>query len=250
MEVTTGRTKKKASDTQITEAYTRLQNVWKVAEELGMCGQSIHERVVKLGINNPMKSYTDEQIKAIKERYTYYADRGILNVLAIEIGIEKTNMCRYARRIGLTNIHRKNVNSVTSRKIYNNYASALARCTNPNCSSYKNYGARGIEFRFNSYMEFEEYLLPTYQKGLSVDRIDNDGHYEKGNLRWSNQVRQARNTRNSIYVVLDGKEINLMDYCEKHNLNVGTIRNRIRRLKWDVKTAIETPIITQDRVKK
>lgn len=235
---------KKASDSQLTESYSRLNNVWLVAKEFKMCGQSVHERLVKLGINNHPKVYSEAQVNAITERYSYYADRGILNELCKELGIDKPNMCRYAKKIGITDIHRKNLNSVTSRVIYNNYASALARCTNPNCKSYKHYGARGIKFMFSSYMEFEEYLLPTYKEGLSVDRFpNNDGNYEKGNLRWATEIQQARNRRSSIFIKVNGEEMNLMDYCEKHNLNAGTIRNRIRRLKWDIDKAINTPIL-------
>jgi hypothetical protein len=29
----------------------------------------------------------------------------------------------------------------------------------------------------------------------SLDRIDNDGHYEKGNIRWSTKSAQMRNRR-------------------------------------------------------
>ena len=61
------------------------------------------------------------------------------------------------------------------------------RCNNPNDKSYHNYGGRGIECRFSSVKEGVEYVkthLPheTYYK-LDIDRINNDGHYEPGNLR-------------------------------------------------------------------
>lgn len=61
------------------------------------------------------------------------------------------------------------------------------RCRNSNDRSYHNYGARGIEFRFASVKDGVDYILAelpakTYV-GLDIDRINNDGHYERGNLR-------------------------------------------------------------------
>ena len=61
------------------------------------------------------------------------------------------------------------------------------RCQNPNDRAWHNYGGRGIECRFASVREGVEYIKehlphPTYLK-LDIDRRDNDGHYEPGNLR-------------------------------------------------------------------
>ena len=61
------------------------------------------------------------------------------------------------------------------------------RCRNPKVKAYRNYGARGIECKFSSVKEGVDYVLKhlphsTY-KGLDIDREDNDGHYEPGNLR-------------------------------------------------------------------
>jgi len=64
------------------------------------------------------------------------------------------------------------------------YARIKDRCENPNNSSYKYYGGRGIELRFTS-DEFVEYVVNVLQqdpRGLSIDRVDSDGHYEPGNI--------------------------------------------------------------------
>lgn len=89
------------------------------------------------------------------------------------------------------------------------YWNAKARCTNPNHPSWDNYGGRGIEFLFNSFEEFIDALKtpknPTGKRPLghdakgkalySLDRLNNDGHYEKGNLRWATKSQQQRNNR-------------------------------------------------------
>lgn len=68
---------------------------------------------------------------------------------------------------------------------YKSYSHAKSRCTNSNEDAFPHYGGRGIEFRFNSFEEFFSELgpKPEPKHKYSVDRIDNDGHYEPGNVR-------------------------------------------------------------------
>lgn len=83
---------------------------------------------------------------------------------------------------------------------YNLLSRARTRCLDPNDKSYHNYGGRGIEYRLPvDLAEATRALLaaigPRPHKGLSLDRIDNDGHYEIGNLRWATASEQRRNQR-------------------------------------------------------
>lgn len=80
---------------------------------------------------------------------------------------------------------------------YGIYRQAKQRCTNPNNNSYERYGGRGIEFRFTCYEDFIEELGPRPSRDYSIDRIDNDGHYEKDNVRWATAKQQANNKRNN-----------------------------------------------------
>ena len=75
------------------------------------------------------------------------------------------------------------------------YSAAKSRCTKPDHPNYQNYGGRGIEFRFVSFQEFLAELgkKPTPQHTL--DRTNNEGHYEPGNVRWATHSEQQRNRR-------------------------------------------------------
>lgn len=79
----------------------------------------------------------------------------------------------------------------------------IARCEDPGHVAYTNYGARGITVcpewhDVRIYIRYVEDVLgaapdPTF----SIDRIDNDGNYEPGNLRWATKSEQIKNRRHS-----------------------------------------------------
>lgn len=95
---------------------------------------------------------------------------------------------------------------------------AKARCTLESNPSYLDYGGRGIKFLFNSPDEYIEYVLslPGAHKDKEIDRIDNDGNYERGNLRWTDRGTQTRNTRRNRRVTYDSKEMVWSDFVRDY----------------------------------
>ncbi len=74
------------------------------------------------------------------------------------------------------------------------------RCNSPGCSNYRNYGGRGIQNKFKSSDEFVNYVIDGLKvdpRGLQIDRIDNGGHYEKGNIRFVTRKENNNNRRNN-----------------------------------------------------
>lgn len=79
---------------------------------------------------------------------------------------------------------------------YTIFCNAKQRCRNPRNPAYKDYGGRGIEFRFKDFPEFFACVGPRPSINHSLDRYpDNDGHYEPGNVRWATAKQQAANQR-------------------------------------------------------
>ncbi len=74
------------------------------------------------------------------------------------------------------------------------YNHAKLRCTNPNAQAWENYGGRGIKFLFTSFEQFFAELGPR-PEGMTLDRIENDGNYEPGNVRWATPSAQNANKR-------------------------------------------------------
>lgn len=91
----------KASNETLINLYKEHQNIWKVAEILGMCGQSVHERLKKLNIELNNKPFTDDEQWFLKKNYEDYATRGRLDELAKEMNRSKTFLCKQAKKLGL-----------------------------------------------------------------------------------------------------------------------------------------------------
>lgn len=69
----------------------------------------------------------------------------------------------------------------------------LDRCNNPKNRAWKYYGGRGIKVLFKDFWEFYNHIKARPSPDLTVNRIDNDGHYEEGNVEWATATQQARN---------------------------------------------------------
>jgi hypothetical protein len=77
------------------------------------------------------------------------------------------------------------------------YLNAKSRCEKPNNKYYSRYGGRGIKFRFANFDQFFSVLGRRPTPSHSVDRVNNDGHYEPGNVRWATRSQQQRNRRHN-----------------------------------------------------
>lgn len=121
----------------------------------------------------------------------------------------------------------------------------VRRCTNPNQSTYRYYGARGISVCPAWAASFKQFLGdmgPVPHEGWTLDRIDPDGNYEPGNCRWASYETQMNNKRNSTRLTHDGKTLSIPQWSRETGLSVGTIVRRLK-LGWSHSKALtERPV--------
>lgn len=96
----------KATDDQLIAAYQELSSVWKVADRFEMSGQTVHERLTKIGAINPMRVFSEEEKEILRQEYQKAADAGRLSDLAATMERTKPFIARQARALGLTNRNR------------------------------------------------------------------------------------------------------------------------------------------------
>ena len=105
---------------------------------------------------------------------------------------------------------------------YNIWQSMKKRCLNKNHKSYKDYGARGINICEEWVYSFKNFindvgLRPT--KNHSLDRIDNNKGYFKGNCKYSTKKEQARNMRNNVLFTYRNETRCVSEWCEIFDLS-------------------------------
>lgn len=113
-------------------------------------------------------------------------------------GKTKSCGCWHREQLAVRNVVPKTVHGLSRTPEYRALTSAKNRCTNLNDAAYNNYGARGIEYLLPPPGEGAPLLIAAIgprPPGTSIDRRDNDGNYELGNIRWATRSEQARNQR-------------------------------------------------------
>lgn len=117
-------------------------------------------------------------------------------------------------------------------KEYSTWQKIKSRCLNPDDPCYPNYGGRGITIEAEWINDFPAFLAhigraPTPRH--TVDRIDNERGYIKGNLRWASYQEQARNRRNNVFVDFRGKRMVKAAFCRAIGIDGGTLNYWLKK---------------------
>jgi len=122
--------------------------------------------------------------------------------------------------------------------LHNTWTNMRQRCNNPNNQDYHSYGSRGIKVCNEweqSYSAFKKWAIENgwnpnlTQREQSIDRIDVNGNYEPDNCRWVDEITQARNKRNNVWVDFREKKELLIKIGEEYNIPTKLIHQRYYR---------------------
>lgn len=114
---------------------------------------------------------------------------------------------------------------------YRTWIQMKTRCMKESNAGYKDYGGRGIVVceEWLSFDNFWKDMGPTWEKGLSLDRIDVNGNYESINCRWATAKEQGNNRRTNRFIKCpDGVERTLAEAAEAYGINRNSMAARIR----------------------
>lgn len=111
-----------------------------------------------------------------------------------------------------------------------------ARCCNPNTDKFAHYGGRGIRVCDEWLKSFEAFYAHIGAKPTpdhSIDRIDNDGHYEPGNVRWATREDNANNRPQAMKITFLGQTMGLNQWARHLDMHASTLCLRMKRMSFE-----------------
>lgn len=127
---------------------------------------------------------------------------------------------------------------------YNIWNAMRARCNNPNVKVFHRYGGRGISVceAWNDFQTFITDVGARPSKAHSLDRIDNDGNYEPGNVRWALAEEQAANRSDNRWIEHEGRTLPLFLWAKETGVAASVIHKRLKR-GWSFARSIGQEIL-------
>lgn len=136
------------------------------------------------------------------------------------------------------------MDKIVRKRLLKALAHMKERCYDKTDKRYDDWGGRGIkicdEWLHNKESFVNWAIENGYKKGLTIDRIDNNGNYCPENCRWVTILENNQNRRSSRYYTLNGKTQNLQQWCNEYKVSRGMINKRLS-LGWTFEKSITTP---------
>lgn len=133
---------------------------------------------------------------------------------------------------------------LTKTATYRAWSQAKTRCSNPRDRNYADYGGRGISMCSRWANSFEAFLADVGEspgKAYSIDRINNNGNYEPGNVRWATDLQQAQNKRGVRAVEINGEIACVAEWCRHLGIPRARVWSRLHK-GWSPAEALTLPL--------
>lgn len=163
-----------------------------------------------------------------------------VRICALVSGETKSCGCMTGEFITLAKIKHGEASSDGKSPEYRAWIGMIMRCENPALKYYHRYGGRGIRVCEEWRGSFAAFLADVGRRPTgnhTLDRIDNNGNYEPGNVRWSTRREQANNRQNNRQIQHGGESLTLTQWARRTGIPVGTIFKRLSS-GWSVDSAL------------
>lgn len=137
-----------------------------------------------------MYSYEKHRKQRLEQQKQRYKQEAVRNK-------RKTYLSQYYKTKKWQSYYDEYYNTAWGRLI-RTYSNMRNRCNNPKHKDYHNYGGRGIKCLFKSGPQFANYVIQILKVnpiGLEIDRINVNGNYERGNIRFVTHQQNCLNKR-------------------------------------------------------
>lgn len=136
----------------------------------------------------------------------------------------------------------KTIHGMSHSRLHRIWNGMKQRCSNPKAISYKYYGAKGVSVceEWQIFTNFCDWALANgYSENLTIDRVDENAHYEPSNCRWATNKEQQNHTSYNRLITLRGETHNITQWADIIGIPKTTLYNRMRR-GWDAERALTT----------
>ena len=168
---------------------------------------------------------------------------------SLKNGRTKSCGCLNKEKRGKNNL----IHGKSKTRIYHIWRDMKDRCTNPSRSTYKYYGARGINVckqwsGSNDFLNFYKWSMANgYKDDLTIDRIDVNGNYCPENCRWIDIKMQSNNKTDNKFISYNGETKTVAQWSEKLNIPYATLFNRLKKWK-SVEKSFTVPLKISNRI--
>lgn len=148
--------------------------------------------------------------------------------------------CLKRERIG----DARRTHGMSETKEFRAWCSMRQRCEDATNRLYYRYGGRGIrvfEKWRNSFEAFFADVGPAPSPDHSIDRINNDGNYEPGNVRWSTRTEQNQNKSTNRIITYNGTSGTLAEWSERTGISAQILYDRLTA-GWTVERLLHQPV--------
>lgn len=115
------------------------------------------------------------------------------------------------------------------------------------CRTHPDYAGRSIRCEWPTLDEFIADMAQTFpahihDRRIQIDRINNNGNYNKQNCRWTTAKINARNRRSNILIEYDGQRKTLAEWADQAVVRYWVFWRRVRSLHWPMDKALTVPL--------